>query len=490
MKKIKLHFIILTVTLLLISVVFVLLLGNKITLKLDLSKYNTEDSNLTIFVDQDKEIIDVIDTRKTKDYYWITIKGVQKGNAFIEVVDGKNNYYYYNKIYVHPSKIITIDSFFGKTRGDILIPISILIITVYGIYILINKYKSSMNESIYQYRNVTYLSTIVFLIFFLINQLFVIVDYNGLIHTIDNIENTISGFTIVVLPIAFITFIFVTITNIILMKKEGFTWKNMLGTILGIVICFLTITPELLNRLSYTTNIMNLIDVHNEKGLGLYLFDFTVSSICVLVSYLECILIGTIIIGIKAGEKVPSFDKDYIIILGCMIRKNGKLTKLLQGRVDRAIEFGKMQKEKTGKDIIFIPSGGQGKNEVMSEALAMKNYLIDKGIKSKNIILEDKSTSTLENIKNSYKLVKNKKAKFAFSTTNYHVFRAGIIANELNYDIEGIGSRTKTYFGINAFIREFVATLNSERKKHIKMIIALLSIILFIVVIDYFGAVL
>ena len=490
MKKIKLQFIILTVSLFLISIVFVLLLGNKITIELDLSNYKIEDSNLTVFVDQDKEIIDVIDTNKSKDYYWVTIKGVQKGNAYIELVDGSNNYYYFNKIYVHPSKIITVDSFFGKTRGDVLVPISIFIITAYGIYILINKYKNSMNENIYQYRNVTYLSTIIFLIFFLINQLFVIFDYNGLIHTIENIEKTISGFTIVLLPIAFITFIFVTITNIILMKKEGFTWKNMLGTILGILLCLLTITPELLNRLFYTTNVMSFIDIHNEKGLALYIFDFMVTSICVLVSYLECILIGTIVIGIKASKKVPSYDKDYIIILGCMIKKNGNLTKLLKGRVDRAIKFRNDQLNKTGKDLVFIPSGGQGKNEIMSEALAMKNYLVEKGIKSKNIIIEDKSTSTLENLKNSYKLIKKKKSKVAFSTTSYHVFRAGIIATELKYDIEGMGSKTKTYFGINAFIREFVATLNSERRKHFKMIALLLTMVLLNVLIEYLGAIL
>ncbi len=489
MKNKKIQFILLTVVLFLISIVCVLLVGNKATIKIDLSNYdgNIEDLNLTI--DQGEyEIVELIDKEFDDSNLVINLKGLEEGIAFLEL-EGYD-YYHFNKIYVHKTRIITIDSYFGKTRGDILIPISIFIINAYGLYLLIDKYRKSMKDNIYQYKNVTYLSNIIFLSFFLIEQLFIIFDYRGLLHTVEGINSSISGFSIIILPIAFITFLFVTVTNIVLMKKEGFTWKNMLGTILGIIICLLTITPELLNRLFYFTSIMKYIDVHNEKGYSLYLFNFTVTSISLVVSYLECILLGTIIIGIKASKRVPKFDKDYIIILGCMIRKDGTLTKLLKGRVDRAIEFRNMQKEKTGKDLIFIPSGGQGKNEKISEALAMKNYLVDKGIKPNNIILEDKSTSTEENIKNSYKLMKNKKSKAAFSTTGYHVFRAGILASELNYDMEGIGSKTKTYFGINAFIREFVATLNTERKKHIKMIALLLLLVILNVLIDYLGVIL
>lgn len=490
MKKRKSIFILLTIVLLSMSVILVLLFGNKITLRLDLTKYKFENDDISLHVDQEEEAVKVLKSERAGNEFLVTLKGNQKGNAYIELKDGSDNYYYYYKIYVHKSNIITIDNYFGKTRGDIFVPISIFIITAYAIYILVEKYRDSMKKNIYQYRNVTYLSTIIFLVFFLINQLFIIFNYNGLIHTIENVESTISGFTIISLPIAFLTFIFVTITNIILMKKEGFTWKNMLGTILGIVICLLTITPELLNKMTFNETIMKYFDVHNEKGTNLYIFKFIVTSICLVVSYLECILLGTIALGVKAAKNEPKYDKDYIIILGCMIRKNGSLTKLLKGRVDRAIKFREKQMKESGKDLIFIPSGGQGKNEPISEALAMKNYLVDKGIKNKNIIIEDQSTTTLENLKNSYKIINNKKAKVAFSTTGYHVFRAGILATELKYNMEGMGSRTKTYFGINAFIREFVATLNTERRKHIKMILLLLFIILLIVSIQYAGVIL
>ena len=166
------------------------------------------------------------------------------------------------------------------------------------------------------------------------------------------------------------------------------------------------------------------------------------------------------------------YDKDYIIILGCGIKKDGSLTNLLKSRVDKAVKFSKMQESKTGKRIKFISSGGQGSDEVISEAQAISNYLISTGISSKDIIIEDKSRNTKENIINSMNLIKNNK-KVIYSTTNYHVFRAGNIAYKLGYNIEGVGSNTKQYFWINAFIREFIATLNNERKKHILFILIL-----------------
>jgi uncharacterized SAM-binding protein YcdF (DUF218 family) len=107
-----------------------------------------------------------------------------------------------------------------------------------------------------------------------------------------------------------------------------------------------------------------------------------------------------------------------MIILGCKIRNDGTLTPLLKGRVDKAIEFRNKQLKETGKDLIFIPSGGKGKDEVISEGDAIKRYLLENKINEKNILVENKSKSTDENIKFSYKLINNKKAKIAYSTTN------------------------------------------------------------------------
>ena len=46
----------------------------------------------------------------------------------------------------------------------------------------------------------------------------------------------------------------------------------------------------------------------------------------------------------------------------------------------------------------------------------------------------------------------NEKAKIAFSTTNYHVFRSGVTATSNGMKVEGIGSKTKPYFGLMHFL--------------------------------------
>jgi uncharacterized SAM-binding protein YcdF (DUF218 family) len=111
-------------------------------------------------------------------------------------------------------------------------------------------------------------------------------------------------------------------------------------------------------------------------------------------------------------------------------------------------------------------------------SLTIKNYLLSQGINNNQILVEEKSKNTYENINYSNNIIKEKvkDAKVAFSTTNYHVLRAGSIATEQGLHWEGIGSNTKSYFWINAFIREFVATLVSEKKKHF---IVISTIILF-----------
>ncbi len=155
---------------------------------------------------------------------------------------------------------------------------------------------------------------------------------------------------------------------------------------------------------------------------------------------------------------------------------------MLKGRADKAVEFAKMQKEKTGRDIIFVPSGGQGPDEVMPEAQAIKNYLVSEGIDEEKILVEDKSTDTVENFRNSNEIILGhagrEDVKIAFSTTNYHIFRSGLIAASLGINAEGTGSRTKAYFWINAFIREFIATLHAQRRKHLKVVLTLIVLII------------
>ncbi len=200
------------------------------------------------------------------------------------------------------------------------------------------------------------------------------------------------------------------------------------------------------------------------------------------------------ILSLKAARRVPPPDRDYMLILGCQIMPDGSLTPLLKSRADRALAFADMQKKKTGKDLTFVPSGGRGADEIMAEADAIRNYLLSVGVPDERILPENKSVNTEENIRNSMRLIRENagetQPKVAFSTTNYHVFRAGLIAFKQGERLEGVGSPTKRYFWINAFVREFVATLFSERRTHLLVIAALALMLLAVVAIRYLSVIL
>jgi len=200
-------------------------------------------------------------------------------------------------------------------------------------------------------------------------------------------------------------------------------------------------------------------------------------------------LIGTIIANVMAVKYKPPYDKDYMIILGCAIRKDGTPTPLLAGRVDRAMAFASEQLEATGKDLVFITSGGQGGDEVVSESESMANYLKAHGVDDDHIIQENRSTNTFENMKYSKAIIDahNPEAKVAFSTTNYHVFRSGIFARRNKLKAVGIGAKTKWYFWPNASVREFIGLLTQHRLKQALVITGIFLLSALLTWLNYYG---
>ncbi len=178
-------------------------------------------------------------------------------------------------------------------------------------------------------------------------------------------------------------------------------------------------------------------------------------------AYFECMLAGSVICGILAARHQPARDKDFIVILGCWFRPDGTLPPLLRGRVDRAIAFWRQQREETGREACFIPSGGRGMDEPIPEAEAMRRYLLEQGIPEEKILPEPKAVNTYENMAYALEIIRerNPQGRTAFATTNYHVFRSGVWASMADLPAEGMGSGTKWWFWPNAFMRETVGLL-------------------------------
>ena len=272
-------------------------------------------------------------------------------------------------------------------------------------------------------------------------------------------------FMTITMPVIVLFAAAMAISNLALLRHEGIHPQNMLGLLVSILL----LGGEALGAYLFSRNFAGpewRENVHET-------LQSTYASIFV---YFECMLAGSAVCALKAARYQPAPDKDFIVILGCWFRKDGSLPPLLRGRVDKAIAFWRRQKEETGKEAVFIPSGGQGKDEPMPEAEAMSRYLVSQQIPDSNIRMEVQSVNTYQNMAFSKKIIDSIKpdGKTVFATTNYHVFRSGICAAQAGLSAEGIGGRTSWWFWPNAFMRECAGLLLKRWKEEILLLIGML----------------
>ena len=293
-----------------------------------------------------------------------------------------------------------------------------------------------------------------------------------------------------------------------LIHPESFTMMAAYSAINSASIRYMQLTAPLMLLFSGAMAVSNIVLLRHERprlqnglgllvsallvigeGVGAYMFtrDFSGSELegqirntilntyATIFVYFQCMLTGSVICGITAARHNPDPDKDFIIILGCWFRKDGSLPPLIRSRVDRALSFWTMQKETAGKEAFFIPSGGQGKNESMPEAEAMRRYLVSKGIEDRAILPEDQSLNTFQNMSFSGRIIRDTipEGKAVFATSNYHVFRSGLWARQTGLAAEGIGSKTKWWFWPNAFMRETAGLFQKRWKQEILFLLLL-----------------
>ncbi|NLC73193.1 MAG: YdcF family protein [Ruminococcaceae bacterium] len=182
-----------------------------------------------------------------------------------------------------------------------------------------------------------------------------------------------------------------------------------------------------------------------------------VGSIILALGFLLFIILEIPII--KHAKTDAEADSEYVIVLGAGLRgtvPSLSLQNRMQGAYDWLIKH---------PDCIAIVSGGQGKGEDITEASAMKLWLTKKGIAADRIIEEGESFSTAENIENSMAIIKeqggSEKSKIALITSEYHLYRAKMIARDAGLNVKGVAAKTTMpTLMINYFIRESVGVLH------------------------------
>jgi uncharacterized SAM-binding protein YcdF (DUF218 family) len=108
---------------------------------------------------------------------------------------------------------------------------------------------------------------------------------------------------------------------------------------------------------------------------------------------------------------------------------------------------------------MLIVSGGKGSDERQSEASAMASYLVDRGFPADRLLLEDQSRSTEENLVFSKAIMDKLRpgARATVVTSDFHAFRAALLARRLGLLAQVTGARVAAYYRPNAALREFAA---------------------------------
>ncbi|WP_438654326.1 YdcF family protein [Romboutsia sp.] len=179
------------------------------------------------------------------------------------------------------------------------------------------------------------------------------------------------------------------------------------------------------------------------------------TSLCLLLS-LFLIIESMLVFYPKNNTKDKS---DYMIILGAAVQNNS-VSLTLKGRLDAALTY----LDKTNDDLYIVVSGGKGSGENISEALAMKNYLLENGIAKDKILMENKSTNTYENFKYSKDLIEShsnknlKDLKIKVVTTDFHSCRSSLLAKRTGYkNVTFYTSNSLVQFMPTYYAREFFA---------------------------------
>lgn len=419
----------------------------------------------------DEEILQVEEMKEQSGQLQIRLRGLKGGETTGELIWAKTGEVLRTNFYrVHANGMV-LDLENGNFSSYRIYALYLLLALAFLTLLLWVGFVKSRRELGYSYYSIFCLGFGVWMTVVVSRLFWLYVQGRDMLILYSSLQEAAYEFSWVTLPFVCGFALALALSNLALIRHEGFSFTNMLGILLAVL---LVGAGAVLTGLSGLDLQGSEFYVHGMSAL--------LESAWSVYALGICFLMGAVVNGLLAARHKPSGFIDYLIILGCRIREDGSLYPLLQGRVDRAIEVYRKQEEKTGEKAYFVPSGGQGSDEVISEAQAMKRYLAARGIPEEYILTEDRSVNTQENMCFSRSLIEahcrqlgKENGTIAFSTTNYHVFRSGIISRQQDFYPEGLGSKTKWYFWPNAFVREMVGMAVYTRR--LLVILAVLLVV-------------
>lgn len=156
---------------------------------------------------------------------------------------------------------------------------------------------------------------------------------------------------------------------------------------------------------------------------------------------------------IRASFGEPGEQVEYLVVLGAKVRPDGPSVSLMD-RIKAAYSYLTEHPE-----VIAVVSGGKGDDEHISEALCMYQELTAMGIDPDRIWMEDRATSTWENLRFTLDLIEEKTGErpdhLGIISSEYHLFRASLFADRIGIGSTLIPARTSRFSQlVNHLMRE------------------------------------
>jgi uncharacterized SAM-binding protein YcdF (DUF218 family) len=175
-----------------------------------------------------------------------------------------------------------------------------------------------------------------------------------------------------------------------------------------------------------------------------------------ITAVIACLLpvLFMVFLGIYGNIGTAEYDEDVVIVLGAGIQKEQPGV-VLAGRLDKAAEY-----HKKNPRAVIVVCGGIGVGETVAEAEVMKRYLTGKGVPEGQILLEERSATTYENLKFAKEILDghfSREYSAVVITSDFHIFRASRIAKRAGITAGHLGAPIKWYTIPANYSRELLA---------------------------------
>ena len=265
---------------------------------------------------------------------------------------------------------------------------------------------------------------------------------------VDGTERILGTSALVLSVALFLVPLLLVWNGIVILKRESVSLSSCLPLLMGLVIA----AGEIASVLYFVRDSYDVLSVLNRPVL--FLIGATVFYAAAL---LLAFVLYMLLLPILPRKKVF----DTVIVHGCALIHGDQISRILSRRLDLALKLYL----RSGEKALLVVSGGKGSDETVSEAAAMRGYLLEKGVPNEKILLEDQSHSTRENLRFTDQLLLERGGggRAALVTSGYHVFRCVWIAHELSFRCTGFGAPVAAYYWPSAVIREFIAVYSRKR---------------------------